>query len=376
MHKKKRLLIIHPALAPYRVDFFNKLSENFDAIFYFYNRNVKDQKFNQVKLISLCKFQMNYLDKGIEFFGRTIRTGTISILKKEKPDIVLCSEYSFGTILTFLFKFIFFKKYKIFILSDDSISNSNDRGGLRKFFRDSISKRVEGVVFPSEEVCNWYRNEVSIKPKLLVLPIVHDDDVFRGELYNSLNKARHFAEKYNLNGKKIILFVGRLVEVKNIPLLIKAMSKIEDPDAFLVIVGAGSLLDQLKHLVNSLNISNRVLFTGRKEGTNLVSLYNIAQLFVLPSTYERFGAVVNEALLSGCEVLCSEKAGASSLINSSNGQLFNPFNEAELVDKLSKGLVNRKPLLIDNIELRKSKMPFKFIEKLEKLIDGFNSSIR
>lgn len=369
---KKKILIFHPALAPYRVDFLNRLSENFDIMLYFNHRNVTDQNFDQEMLISLCTFKMNYLDKGIEFFGRSIRFDALSILKKEKPDIVLCSEYGFITILTYLYRAVYKKKHKIFILSDDSIDNSINRSGLRKFLRNNISKRIDGIIFPSEKVCNWYKKEVSNKPKTLVLPIIHNDEIFRKELSKSLNKASEYIKQYNLNGKKVILFVGRLVEVKNIPFLIKAVAKLECSDSVLVIVGEGPLLRQLKKLVKALNISEKVFFTGRKEDLDLVSWYTIAQLFVLPSTYEPFGAVVNEALLGGCEVLCSEKAGASSLINLANGKLFNPYNEIEFLGQLSNKLEYLKPILIEDIELRKSKMPFKFSEKVEKLMDELN----
>jgi glycosyltransferase involved in cell wall biosynthesis len=368
---KNKILIFHPALAPYRVDFFNGFSEYFDTVLYFNHRNVTDQKFNQELLISLCTFKINYLDNGFEFFGRSIRFGISSIIKKENPDIIICSEYSFITILTFLYKFFYNKKYKIYILSDDSIDNSIDRNGLRKFLRNNISKRVEGIIFPSEKVCNWYKKEVSNKPKTLILPIIHNDKIFRKELALSLNKANQYIKQYNLYDKKVILFVGRLVEVKNIPILIKAFTKLEGFDVVLVIVGEGPLFDHLKDMVKTSNISKKVIFTGRKEGVDLVSWYAIAQLFVLPSTYEPFGAVVNEALLAGCEVLCSEKAGASSLMNLTNGHLFNPNNEKELVLHLINSLKDLKPISIENLKLRKSKMPFTFSEKIQELMIEF-----
>jgi glycosyltransferase involved in cell wall biosynthesis len=368
---KNKILVMHPALAPYRVDFFNHLSENFNTSFYFYHKNVLDQKFDQALLISKCSFNINYLNKGFEFLGRSIRFGISSLIKKEKPEIIICSEYSFITILTFLYKFFYKKKYKIYILSDDSIDNSIDRKGLRKFLRNNISKRVEGIIFPSEKVCNWYKKEVSNKPKTLILPIIHNDEIFRKELALSLNKANQYIKQYNLYDKKVILFVGRLVEVKNIPILIKAFAKLEDFDAVLVIVGEGPLFDHLKDMVKTSNISQKVIFTGRKEGVDLVSWYTIAQLFVLPSTYEPFGAVVNEALLAGCEVLCSEKAGASSLINLTNGHLFKPYNEKELLLHLTNSLKDLKPISIENLKLRKSKMPFTFSEKIQELMIEF-----
>ena len=367
-NKFKKVLVFHPALAPYRIDFFNRLSENFDSKFYFEHRNLKDQKFNQQKLISLCNFRLNYLDKGIEFLNRSFKFGFSLALFKEKPDLVLCSEYGYGTIITFLYKKLFFKKYKIFVMSDDSVDNSKNRNGSRKTLRNYISKRVDGIIFASYEVCDWYKNNIDKSKKLLVLPIIHNDKVFRQKISKSLNKAKENFTEFNLVGKKLILFVGRLVEVKNIDLLIKAFSKIDTSDCVLVIVGDGESYNRLSQLVNQLNISEKTIFTGRKEGSELYSWFSMSQLFVLPSTYEPFGAVVNEALLSGCEVLCSEKAGASSLINDQNGLVFDPYSADDLSRKLKLKLNNIIPLCINDIKLRNNNMRFHFDDKLEILV--------
>ena len=64
---KKKILIIHPALAPYRIDFFNSLYQHFDAKFYFFNENLLNQKFDQDRLKKSLNFTCNYLKKGINF---------------------------------------------------------------------------------------------------------------------------------------------------------------------------------------------------------------------------------------------------------------------------------------------------------------------
>ena len=58
-----KVLVFHPALAPYRVDFFNALNNYFEASFYFSLKNVNDQKFDQENLKSLCNFNCNYISR-------------------------------------------------------------------------------------------------------------------------------------------------------------------------------------------------------------------------------------------------------------------------------------------------------------------------
>ena len=106
----------------------------------------------------------------------------------------------------------------------------------------------------------------------------------------------------------------------------------------------------------------------------MYSWFLISQLFVLPSTFEPFGAVINEALLSGCEVLCSDKAGASSLINKHNGLLFNPYSVDDLAEKIKFKLKNIPPLQKNEIKLKENKMPFTFDEKIDLLIKNLSKS--
>ena len=357
---KQKVLIFHPALAPYRIDFFNSLFNKFKTAFYFNHLNVPDQNFDQEGLQSKCLFKINYLDQGFETFGRSIRFGIIKIIKAEKPDIVICSEFNTITILIFLYKKIFNKKYKMYTMCDDNIDVSIKRKGIRAFFRNFISKKIDGVILPSREVCDWFKNKISKNIKTLFLPIIHNDHVFRAELENSLLTSNNLIQFENLERKKIILYVGRLVAVKNLFFILKTFAKIRNENYYLVIVGDGILKNKLQNYSVELKISEKVLFIGHKEGTALLSWYNLSEIFVLPSTYEPFGAVVNEALLAGCYVLCSKKAGASSLINSMNGHVFDPANERELVFYLKEKLKQTESIRSSKIELRENKMPFKY----------------
>lgn len=368
MKKKQTILIFHPALAPYRVDFFNALHRAFDAYFYFNLLNVSDQKFDQEDLKSQSEFSSNYLHNGIEFGGKSFRTGAVAAIKKHKPDIVLCSEYSPLTCLVFMYVKLFRKNIRFYTMSDDSIDNSIERKGMRKLLRNIISKKGTGVLFTSETVCNWHKKNISQKTKTLELPIIHNDDVMRDRYFDSLSDANENIEKYNLKGQKIILFVGRLVEVKNLPFLLSCFSKVRNNDCRLVLVGDGDLREELEKKAKSLNISNQVIFTGRKEGKSLNNWYTFSQIFAFPSTYERYGAVVNEALLGGCYILCSTAAGASSLIDHRNGQLFDPKNEKDFSKKLQTAIDNSKPIDSDIKHLRENKMPFTFEGKIGSVI--------
>lgn len=367
---KKKIVVFHPALAPYRVDFFNAINDFFNAVFYFNLANVSNQKFDQERLSDKCNFESKFILNGFEFFGRSFRFGVFKILEVEKPDIVICSEYGQVTIAVFLYKILFRKQFRLYTISDDSIENSKSRRGLRALLRNIISKNCDGIIFPSNQVCIWFKNNISKTTKTLELPIIHSDEVFRTELVSSIEVGNKNILNYNLEGKKVILFVGRLVEVKNLAILIRVVAQIKTTDWVLVIAGDGVLINDLKEQVKELNIFDNVIFVGRKEGKELVSWYTLAKIFVLPSIYEPFGAVINEALLGGCKVLCSEIAGASSLINMDNGKLFNPNSETELLACLESCLLEAEITPTSINKIRASKMPFTFKEKINVLLNN------
>ncbi len=364
-----KILIFHPSLAPYRVDFFNTLNENFDAKFYFFHDNVLDQKFNQNKLKQELNFQCNYLNKGLSFFGRPIRFGITKIIKTNKPDTIICPEYGLITLFITLASFFFRKKYKVFTICDDSIAMSANTKPLRKICRSFLVKALDGIILTNQDIVNWYTLNLNIKCKLLTFPIIINEHAFRNKLKNSLKTAKTIINNFKLSDKKVILFVGRLVKVKNLPTLIKSFSKVRKDNIMLVLVGSGDEQETLKLLVSELQLNQNVIFAGRQEGTTLLAWYAITNVFILPSISEAFGAVVNEALLSGSYVLCSELAGAKCLIqNGINGRVFNPYNHNAFKKALEEGL-EKAPIITGNISLKPSLMQLSYHDAVALLIN-------
>lgn len=101
---------------------------------------------------------------------------------------------------------------------------------------------------------------------------------------------------------KRFLYVGRLIAVKNLEWLIKQFAK--HPELELTIIGTGDLEDYLKSIASS-----NVKFLGTIPNSKLFEYYQKADVFVLPSYYETYGLVVEEALNNGTPVLLSHMVG-------------------------------------------------------------------
>lgn len=152
-----------------------------------------------------------------------------------------------------------------------------------------------------------------------------------------------FQENYFGQGdKKVVLFVGRLAEVKGVTYLIEAMKKV---DAKLVIVGDGPLRDAL--MQQAREQGDKILFLGSKTHKELLSIYASADVFVAPSVTatdggkEGFGLVLLEAMASDIPIVASNSGGIPQVIQDGyNGLLCDEKNVEQLSEKINRILMD------------------------------------
>jgi glycosyltransferase involved in cell wall biosynthesis len=138
----------------------------------------------------------------------------------------------------------------------------------------------------------------------------------------------------------VILFCAKLQPWKRPNDLLRAFAKANSPNSFLVYAGDGPLLQELQREAATLAVEDRVRFLGFMNQSQLPSLYKSSDLFVLPSEYEPFGVVVNEAMLCGCAVAVSDRVGAGrDLVHSENGFVY-PCGNVEALAALIQQAAN------------------------------------
>jgi glycosyltransferase involved in cell wall biosynthesis len=119
-----------------------------------------------------------------------------------------------------------------------------------------------------------------------------------------------------VQGREVILFVGRINWVKNLDLLLKALVHVrnERRNAMLVFVGPDNEGYQsvLQEQAHGLGLGNDILFTGMLQGDALKEAYARADAFALVSQKENFGHTVAEALSCGIPVVVSKEVGVSA----------------------------------------------------------------
>jgi 1,2-diacylglycerol 3-alpha-glucosyltransferase len=139
---------------------------------------------------------------------------------------------------------------------------------------------------------------------------------------------KHFASARDIEKENILLCVARFSPEKNLENLIKAFRDSTISKRYkLLLVGGGPLKEQLTWAAGTANVEFRDWLSYQA----LPILYAHARLFVLPSVFEPWGLVVNEAMAAGLPVILSSDCGcALDLVDNSNGALFAPENPHDI----------------------------------------------
>ena len=164
-------------------------------------------------------------------------------------------------------------------------------------------------------------------------------------MYSGVEKDYDFRRNYAADNERIILYAGRLVYEKGVQYLIGAMPKILQNynDAKLIIAGKGGMFDELKAQADSLGLANKVYFTGYMDHKSLCKLYKCADISVFPSTYEPFGIVALEAMLSGNPVVVSDIGGLNEIVEHKiNGMKSYAGNSNSIADSVLTLLFDHK----------------------------------
>lgn len=211
------------------------------------------------------------------------------------------------------------ESYNIPLISTIHATESGRNSGIHDETQRYINDSEWMLTYESSEVIvnsNYMKNEVQ---RLFGLPYDKINVIPNGvnlQLFSNVNIDYDFRRQYAMDNEKIILYVGRLVYEKGIQNLIAAMPKILDRyhDSKLIICGRGGMIDELREQVKYLGIENKVYFAGYCDSKKMQKMYKCADVAVFPSTYEPFGIVAIESMLSGTPTIVSDVGGLNEII--------------------------------------------------------------
>lgn len=192
---------------------------------------------------------------------------------------------------------------------------------------------------------NYMKNEIQ---RLFGLPFDKINVIPNGinlSNFTGIERDYDFRRQYAMDNEKIILYVGRLVYEKGVQHLIAAMPKILSNyhDAKLIIAGRGGMMDELRAEASNLGLNDKIYFTGYLNSKQVQKMYKCADVAVFPSTYEPFGIVALEAMLSENPVVVSDIGGLNEIVqHKENGMKSYAGNPNSIADSILELLYDHK----------------------------------
>lgn len=280
-------------------------------------------------------------------------------LKKVQPDIFISLAFlNFPAIIGWLLggristKLVVSQQHSL-IYKAEVEHKSNPLARLPLALAYFLYPKVNGLVATTEALMEELIHKVDVSIDLdrtKVIPNVVD-------IQSIEERAQEESDHPWLREKQtpIIVSVGRLAQQKNFPLLLEALVIVrKEIDVRLIILGEGSIKDELNSLVKKLSLEQYVSLPGFSK--NPWSSMAKADIFVLPSNEEAFGLVLVEAMACGLPVVATDAIGGgprSVLDNGKYGILVHSNDAQELAHSIIKVLTTeslREHLIADGKE--------------------------
>ncbi len=256
------------------------------------------------------------------------------IFNNKKPDLLNITGYYDPAQVLLLF-WAKLRGVKV-VISNESNARDNGSGFLKSLFKKLILNLANGFICFGQSSTDFLLSFGISQSKILTQKAAVVDDkkiwsVYKKALTGRENrKAELGLPLYNF------IFVGRLIAPKNLLLLLNVFRQTKNLDWGLILLGEGEQKYDLQQFVSDNQIKN-VTFLNGINWYEVPDYLAMADVFVLPSTSEPWGLVVNEAMVCGLPVLVSDCCGCvEDLVkDGKNGFTFDPKNKEELTQKLN-----------------------------------------
>ncbi len=231
----------------------------------------------------------------------------------------------------------------IYLRAENTLPSGAGRAYIR-FLLNHIAKKAAAVITVSE---NTKRELLEFLPKM------PSDRIFvtyeaASPVFKKIDDHERLAKIRTVHRlhKPFVLFVGSLRAHKNVPTLIRSLISLREKRGVAhELILAGRMDPRNTELLGLMNGHSFIRHFDQLPDEELVSFYNLADLFVLPSFMEGFGLPVMEAMACGTPVVVSNRSSLPEIVGEA-GTLFDPYQ----VDALSEVIYN----VLKNRELRET----------------------
>ncbi|MEC1520434.1 glycosyltransferase family 4 protein [Neobacillus niacini] len=307
----------------------NLLQKDVDVIIF--GKKTKNQSFIERQgNITYYRFQFN---------NKTYIPEVIEQLQQDKPDIIQIENRP--RFVKIIRKAIPDAKIILFLHSVTFISPPY----MKDHLLINYLNQTNAIVVNSQFLRNYLIEKTNGNAnKIYVNHLGVNTDQFKPKWQlDSTTKLDILRKKLGISNNKVLLYVGRLVEIKGVHHILEAMPDLikADPSIRLIIAGSPTeqktYSDYLRNLAE--DVKDHVVFTSFIPNDKVQELFQISDLLVVPSAQnEAFGLVNLEAMSTGTPVIATKSGGMPEIIDHGiTGLLIDPSNVRE---ELTKHIIN------------------------------------
>lgn len=217
----------------------------------------------------------------------------------------------------------------------------------KEAFMNWVFEKITGFLYVGKLNYQFYKRYEISDDRLFPMPYTVDNDYFQKLTMQARMHREELRQSLDLEpGRPIILYAAKLIPVKRPQDLLSAYrllspDGVQEPEPYLLFVGDGALRSQLEAQVKATGW-NSIRFLGFRNQSEIPSMYDLSDVFVLPSSFEPWGLAVNEAMNAGKVVVVSDRVGSANdlVVDGQNGQTFPVGNVAALADAIRWAIAN------------------------------------
>ncbi len=273
-------------------------------------------RFINIKNESIFKKVKNNYIKLIPIRGLSLRGRIFDFSLKQKIfnnnyDIIQTNEDS--QIMTpFIFKWAK-KKNATTVLYQGSYQNYSGYAAIvqkiyNKIFINKIKKNCN-YYFSKTDAAKQYLIRNGLNKNHYILPVGLDFDKNFFD-YKDFDRIKKFRSQFDY----LLLYIGKVEKRRNIAFILDVLKRLNNRNIGILLVGQGPDMDNLTNKVEKLKLTRQVLIIRGIPNSQLKQIYELADLFLLPSLFEPYGMVILESLYFGLPVIASKTAGPLEII--------------------------------------------------------------
>lgn len=331
---KTRLLILTEIIAPYRIPVFNVLARDPEIDLEVVFLAETDPATRQWHIYAdEIRFSYSVLPSWRTRLGEhtiLVNQNVPAVLQELAPDVILCGGYNYLASWQAQ-RWAQQNRVNFLLWSESTGADQRSESRVIESLKRKFFAKCDGFVVPGTSAHAYVRQiEDSTKP-VFIAPNAVDSQRFAANAEFARADASRRRVKLGLP-LRYFLFVGRLLKSKGVLELVEAYGSWSDKlrsEVGLIFAGDGPLRSELEFRSRSI-FPGTVHFAGFVHRDELASYYALADCLVFPTHSDTWGLVVNEAMVCGLPIICSEVAGCAADLIKANGLTTAPRDVQQL----------------------------------------------